>query len=111
MQSGSNCHGTLRLTSTGRTTQQKVAHLHGLASGNLGVLADVDHLIRDDVPVLQFGDKGLLQNGKFPSRRQLIFADKILVVDGGLGCGNSNLSRLGKNGKFTRQNGGGGIEP
>ena len=103
MQSGCDCHSALRFTGTGRAAQQKITHLHRLAGGNLGVLADIDHLIRDDVPVLQLGNKGFLQNGELSASRQLIFTDKILVVDGSLSC-------FGKDGKFTCQNGSGGVD-
>ena len=74
------------------------------------MLADIDHLIRDDVPVLQLGDKGFLQNGELSASRQLIFTDKIPMVDGSLCRRNSGLSCFGKDGKFTRQNGSGGID-
>ena len=110
MQSGRDCHCALRFTGTGRATQQKITHLHGFTGGNLGVLADIDHLIRDDVPVLQLGNKGFLQNGEFPASRQLILTDKIPMVDGSLCRRNSGLSRFGKDGKFTCQNGSGGID-
>ena len=106
MQSGSDCSGTLGFTGTGRTAHQEVSHLHRFTRGDLGVLADVDDLLRNDIPVIQLGYQTFLQNRKFSARCQLIFPFKISMCDL-ICCGlNHSTASLGEDRKLACHNAG-----
>ena len=105
MQTRRNCHSTLSFTGTCRTTHEEVTHLHGSAGGDLRMAADVDHLIRDDVPFGKLRHQLLFQEGKLSSGSQLILAFKIGMGDFRGSCSNSYAAGFGEDRELTRQNG------
>ena len=105
MQTCRNSHGTLGFTGTGGTTHEEITHLHGSAGGDLRMTADVDHLIRDDVPFGKLGHQLLFQEGKLSSGSQLILALKIGMGDFRGSCSNSHAAGFGEDRELTRQNG------
>ena len=68
------------------------------------MFANLHHLVGDDIPLLQLGNQSRFHDRELPAARQLVFADKVLVVNGILGNRNRDLSRLGEDGKLACQN-------
>ena len=77
--------------------------------GNLCVLADIDHLFRDDVPFVKLRNKGLLQSRKLPSAGHLVFANEVLMVNGVGSCRYCYATGLCQDEKLTGNHGRRGI--
>ena len=109
MQTSCDSPCTLGFTGTGGAAHQEVTHLHRLAGSNLGVLANVNDLLRNDIPGIQLGYQAFFQNGKLSARGQLIFPFKISMCDF-VCCGlNNGAACFGKDRKLACHNAGRGI--
>ena len=73
------------------------------------MLADIDHLFRDDVPFVKLRNKGLLQSRKLPSASHLVLANEVLMVNGVGSCRYCYATGLCKDEKLTGNHGRRGI--
>ena len=101
MQASCDCTGTLGFTGTCRSAHQEIAHLHGFTGSDLCVPANIDYLLRDDVPGIQFGNQTLFQNRKLPTGSKLILPFKISMGDFRFGCTYRCPASLGEDREFT----------